>query len=548
MIRRPGFFAHVGLLWQLRLQIALNANAARGPWISSLTFVGACLPSVGLTCLALALLRTPVIASSAVWPPFLLNLLCFVTAAVWCVWPVLSAGVDDHSEISRFNAFPLSSVRLLFASTVASVLEPRALFFFGPVLGAVAGFVSLHPVRAAWALGPLALLYVCLVAAWSRAALHLVLNVLQAKRNVAIIGGSSFAFLVLATLIPPIDTSWLQQVGQTGVSAIRSNVLADAALALSRVPPGFFGDAVLALSEGRPLTAAVDAIGLALFASLGFGAALALLHRFHLRVERGGGKSFVDRDNPFARTRSALSTLIAREAMDLWRNPRARLLLAVPFVLGILIKLLSGRALFQFAVGESADAWLMGGLSLYGAVVIASTFSQNMFAYDGLGLALFLAAPVELRQVMRAKNVVHAAGALALGFAVSAFYRIYFRHGSALDWAVSFAAVLALVPVALAAGNFLSLYFPVKFHANLKRRDKLPLVASMLGVVAASIGSGPFALALRHSGREAPTLASALLILGFAALGWIAYAVSFPWAVERLALRRERILSAVTRD
>jgi ABC-2 type transport system permease protein len=50
----------------------------------------------------------------------------------------------------------------------------------------------------------------------------------------------------------------------------------------------------------------------------------------------------------------------------------------------------------------------------------------------------------------------------------------------------SVVAMLSLLPVLLTAGNFLSLVFPVKFHASLKRRDKLPFIASMLGVIGVS--------------------------------------------------------------
>ena len=49
----------------------------------------------------------------------------------------------------------------------------------------------------------------------------------------------------------------------------------------------------------------------------------------------------------------------------------ARLLAAVPFVLGVFLRLLSARALAQFALGAKADAALMGALCLYGAMVIA---------------------------------------------------------------------------------------------------------------------------------------------------------------------------------
>jgi ABC-2 type transport system permease protein len=254
-----------------------------------------------------------------------------------------------------------------------------------------------------------------------------------------------------------------------------------------------------------------------------------------------------DRD-PFARTSTRFRTILTREALDLWRNPRARLLTSVPFVLAILLKLLSGRDLFVYLLGQSADAWLMGGLSVYGAVVISSTFSQNTFAYDGQGFAIFLAAPVNLADVLRAKNLVQGVAGLSMALLVGLFYRVYFGFGTWVDFLCSMASVAAVVPMLLSAGNFLSLYFPVKFHASLKRRDKLPLTASMLGIVAASVGCMPFGWALKLAGKTGPTGQTAMMIALCAALYAVLYRLVLPLALHLLDQRREIILRAVTRE
>lgn len=500
--RAPRFWEHLWLLWGLRLSIGLNRGKGRRPVLAVLGFLLSSLPGISLGLFFYRLMLLPAVARSPVWQAFILNLLCFVTAAVWCTWPILSAGVDDHSELSRYAAFPISGFRLLFASTVASLLEPRAIFFHAPVVGAALGYARVHPPSSPGLAVALFVGFALLNAAWSRAGLHLVLNVLRESRSAQMIGGFFALFLLGASLIPPIDTSWLYEVGG-GLGALDDRVLADAALALSRIPPGFFGDAILRLGRGRTSAAITDGIGIAVFTVIGFAVAYALLLRFYRRVGRGGPQAGeLQHRNPFASTRTQLGTLLAREALDLWRNPRTRLLASVPFVLAILIKLLSGRDLFVFLLGRTADAWVMGGLCLYGAMVIGSTFSQNMFAYDGHGMAVFLSAPVDLELVTRAKNLLHASGAALLGLLVSAFYRVYFQSGSFWDWACAMAGIAALLPVLLAAGNFLSVFFPVKFHASLKRRDKLPFVASMLGVAAASLGSAPFAWALRLQGRD----------------------------------------------
>jgi len=546
--RPPGFLRHLWLLWGLRLAIGLNRGNGRSKLLAVGAFVLSSAPAITLGLFFYVLFRLEPVGGSPVWSRFILNLLCFVTAAVTCTWPLLSAGVDDHSELSRYAAYPISGFRLLVASTLASLLEPRSLFFYAPVVGASVGYARWHPSAS----GPLAVglfvLFALLNAAWSRVGLHLVLNVLKEKRSAEMIGGFFVLVLVACSFIPPIDTSWLTAVGG-GFGTLRDDVIANAALALGRVPPGFFGNALFRLGRGNVTGALVFGAGMLFFTAVGFVLAYRLLVRFYQRVGRGGPSAGQQlEDNPFARTGTTFRTLVAREALDLWKNPKARLLASVPFILAILIKLLSGRALFVFLLGETADAWVMGGLCLYGAVVIASTFSQNMFAYDGHGLAVFLSAPLDLAHVVRAKNAIHAAGAIGLGLLVSGFYRLYFGAGSFWDWACAVAAVLAVVPVLLAAGNFLSLYFPVKFHSSLKRRDKLPFAAAMLGVVATSVGSAPFVWALRLEVRDGATPMTALTILLCAALGWLGYRALLPLALATLQARREKVLLAITRE
>ncbi|MFY0564722.1 hypothetical protein ACN28E_12780 [Archangium lansingense] len=545
----PGFFRHLWLLWGLRLDIGLNQGPGKSRLMAVAAFLLSSAPAWGLGVTFYGLMRLRTIAESEIWPFFILNLLCFVTSAVWVTWPLMSAGVDDHSELSRYAPFPISPFRLLIASTVASLFEPRALVFYAPLTGAALGFASVHPLRLQWFAVLLYVLFALLNAAWSRVGLHLVLNVLREKHSAQLIGSGFVLFLVAASLIPPIDTSWLTAVGEGGVDKLDMAIIVDATIALGRVPSGFFGDALLELTYGYRRNALANGVGMVFFALMGLGLAYALLLRFHRNVGRAGPSVKESGDNdPFARTRTVSTTLLVREALDLWRNPRARLLASVPFVLAILLKLTSGRALFEYLLGTSADAWLMGGLCIYGAVVMASTFSQNTFAYDGHGLALLIAAPVELGDVLRAKNVVQGAAAGGMALLVGLFYRVYFGRGSALDFLCAMAAVLAVIPVLLAAGNFLSLYFPVKFHASLKRRDKLPLTASMLGIVAASVGCAPFIWALRFAGKSGPNGQTLAMIALCAVVNVIMYRALLPLALRLLGQRREIVLRAVTRE
>jgi len=548
-LRRPHFFQHVLLLWRVRLDIGLNRGRTPNRVLAVGSFLASCAPAVGLGLAFYRLLTSASVAASSEWSRFFLNILCFVSAAVWTTWPLLSAGVDDHSELSRYAAFPISGLRLLFASSAASLLEPRSIVIYSPVVGAVLGYARVRP-PSSWALLVLLFLaYLFLNAAWGRVGLHIVLNVLRQKRSAEMIGGFFVAVLTACAFIPPIDTTWLQHVGDEGLQALNLDVLRNATAALGRVPPGFLGRGVALLGAGRQWGAALAGVGMAGFAAVGFALAYRLLAVFH----RQSSKAELPRQRDpswtvFARTHTRWLTLVAREALDLWNNPKARLMAAVPFLLAILLRLVSARGLIAYLTGATADAWLLGFLCLYGAVVMCSTFSQNTFAYDGHGMRVFLSAPVDLRQVLSAKNLVHGGAAAALALAVAVFYAAYFRTGAPWDWACAAGAVAGMLPVLLAAGNLLSLYFPVRFHASLQRRDRLPFAASMFGVTAATLGAAPFVLSLQADGRRGASPHSALQLGAFAVAAWAAYFVLRPRALSLLERRREDILRAVTRE
>ena len=547
-LQAPGFAQHLILLWGLRLQIGLNTGKGNQRALAVLGFLASSAPAVVLGAGAYQLMHYPLIAKSQHWPDFVINLLCFVTACGWVTWPILSAGVDDHSEVSRYAAFPISSFRLMAASTLASLFEPRAIVFYAPLTGAALGYVDVRGIGAWWMVPLLYVAFALFNASLSRVGLHMMLNVLRQQRSAELLGGAFVLTLIACSFIPPIDTTWLTEMG-ANVQAVPDTIIADAALALGRFPTGWFGHGLHMLSAHRIDLALADLVGIVEFTMISLAVAYGLLIDFHRHSGRGGSIGNTARAaNPFAKTKGRFATLVVREAVDLWHNPRARLLASVPFVLSILLKLLSARNLFEFFLGATVDAWVMGSLCLYGAVVIASTFSQNTFAYDGHGFTVFVSAPVPLGDVLKAKNLVHAGAAFALATLEAIFYVVYFGHGSWLEVACSLAAVAVLVAVLLAAGNFLSLYYPVKFHANLRRRDKLPFAASMLGVAAASVGTAPFAWSLRLCGQGGVTLTTLALLSLSAALAWVCYRGFLPLALRVLTQRRELVLRAVTRE
>src|SRR5207249_125012 len=138
-----------------------------------------------------------------------------------------AAGVDDHSELSRYSAFPISSLRLMIASTFASLFEPRSIVIYAPVTGTALGYLKLHPPSSLPLALALFLAFVAFNAALSRIGLHIVLNVLRQHRSAELIGGFFVVTLVACSFIPPIDTSWLNGIG-AGLTAISDKVIENA--------------------------------------------------------------------------------------------------------------------------------------------------------------------------------------------------------------------------------------------------------------------------------------------------------------------------------
>lgn len=70
----------------------------------------------------------------------------------------------------------------------------------------------------------------------------------------------------------------------------------------------------------------------------------------------------------------------------------------------------------------------------------------------------------------------------------------------------------------------------------------------MLGLGAASIGTTPFAMAMKLVGKHGPTWMTAGLIAGSAVVAWGVYRLTLPVALKLLEQRRELVLRAVTRE
>lgn len=543
----PGPLRHTLLLWRLRLWLTGGHRPGRARVLSVLAYLASASPAVPLFYAGWALLTWEPVLASRLWTRFFFDLLAFVSTTVWICWPVMAADVDDHAEVSRFATLPITPLRLLVASTAAALFEPLALVVSAPVLGAAWAFLSHHPPRS-WLLVALAFLaWALLSVAGSRAALHLVLGILRRKRGAQAVGGF-FLFVLLASLfIPPVDVSWLTAAAGS-FGALSPAFLYQAAVGLSRVPTGYLGEALRLLADGRLLGPLLEILGLFFFSWVGLYLAWRALLRFHRREGEPSASRPGWADRFLGAAPNLASVLARREIIDLWRNPRARLLAFVPLILAVAMRLLSLRPLVVFWRGESADAWIVAGLTAYGVVVFALTFAQNAFGYDGRSLGMLYAAPIDPREILRAKLRVLAGFSGAVALFQCTFYSFYLSRGGLIPFALGLAAAGCLIPTLLLAGSFVSVAYATPYHANLERRDQQPRIAIVTGMIAASLGGAPLALILRANAERAPTLFDVTL-LATLALGYtLVFRLLRPLAEAHFVRRRERVLLALGAD
>ncbi|HEY3452475.1 MAG TPA: hypothetical protein VGK67_39390 [Myxococcales bacterium] len=545
--------SHLGLIWQLRLMTGSNRYrqaSAVAPALVGLAVLTAVAAALGFGTYAIQ--AHPAIAASPLWSRFVLRLVTFLVFIVFVVWPVLSAGVDEHSELSRFATFPIRPIELFVASSASGLIEPRSLIFYPPIIGAALGYAAHRPFPATQG-ALLVFSYLLFAVAWGRVGLTLVLNVLRHRRSAEILGLLFVGGLFLATLAPPVDVSWLANLFKEGgafggLETVDERFVIATATALGNVPPCALAVGLESLARGDFRLASQMMFWLLFGAAVGYAVAFWLLVRFY----RGTARPSKPRDETATGRRrvrdGAFWALIDREASDFVRNPKARLLVAVPFFLCILLRLVHARELAQAVVGTAADAWLIGVLTSYAALVVGANFAQNAFAYDGPGLALLYASPVPLRSLFVAKNVVHAVGTLVAAAALIAFYSAYVAALGPFEIAVGLLAPAVELPVLLAVGNVLSVVAPRKFHASLRRRDRPPAVGTFVGLLATGVAVTPLAIALRLLGASAPGPGTLAALTACAVGLWFAYTRLLPQAAALLESRRETVLRLVMRE
>jgi len=461
---------------------------------------------------------------------------------IWQAWTAVAMSLQEREgiDLKRFLVYPLPAGRLFAYNVASSVLgDPFSLFWCVLLGGAFAGAAAGR--FGGWLL-PRALVLLLFAAATAcyLVVLQEVLGRLlrgRRTREVAIAAlyiGLAFGGAALAGGTRRVSLQQLQAAG-----AWIQWLAWPAALAASAARPLFSGEVQAAL----PWVAAL-AVASAAAAWIGFRLTLASARAGDEgRVTRGatGGAGWATGALP-----GRLGPLLEREAKQLLRHP-------LPGVLLLVIPGLAGFAAWKIAPhlpaesGEVVRALPLLGFALY-THLATQVFWLNAFGWDRGGARLHFLAPLDLTEVLLAKNgATYALSAtLYLGSALLAVL----LAGAPPAWALLAAVALHLgvAPWFYGLGNLVSILNPRVSSSTLQRSGNLPALSGLVGMGIVATVSGLFALPVLLALRldEGWVLPVAWLLLG--AGGLAAYRATLPRVGRLLGERRELLLAVATGD
>jgi ABC-2 type transport system permease protein len=477
-------------------------------------------------------------------PEILAGLLWFIFF-FWQVFPVMATALTNNPDSSDLLRFPLSYGSYFLVRLAYGACDPAtflgSLWTFGILVGV--GFAK--PAILPWTLLVLLafvafnLLFMQMIFAWVERWL--------AQRRTREIMGVLFVLLMLSfQLIGPLT----RHFGKRARPEVQ-RFFEMAAPVQRMLPPGLAADAIL---QGIYPQWAVGLSSLALLCAFG----MVIGYGLHLRLRaqyRGENLSEAaaaaalprDRQLRLGWTLPGFGTPVAavfeKEIRYLLRSGPMLLTLVMPIFM-----------LFVFRFGAMNSVRHSGGfltrtpnlafpVAAGYALLMLTNLVYNIFGGDAGGIQFLYAAPVRFREIVLAKNLMHA-GILAVETAIAwtTVTLLYGRPG--LDITIAtLAGLVFAAPINFAVGNLLSIYSPKKWDYSRFGRQRAAQVTVLLSLalqlVLAGIGVGAFWMA-RYFGNF---WIATLLLLVLAGISFSVYSVVLG-RVDGVALERRETLVA----
>jgi ABC-2 type transport system permease protein len=462
----------------------------------------------------------------------------------WQLYPILGGVGGAQFDFSNLLRFPLRYASFFTLSLSYGLFEPAAVISLFWLLCLSIGVAAARPALYPWTL-LVASIFAAMNLGLSRAVATWADRWMAQRRTREILGFVVIvAFLTVQFAIPLLSDWHPGKRAETWLAPL---------LGVTHVlPPGVAAGALVAGVAANWMRALSSVLIVVLYAA-------AFLWLLHLRLAaqyRGenlsearvaprpaghvpAGVSTAARNWRLPWRSTPMAALVEREARYTMRNWQVLFQIFMPVI-------------FILAFGPSLkDAPfilrhrdMVFPFSLCYVFFMLENWFFNSLAYEGDGIRLLFLAPVPFRRVMLGKNLFQAAATLVNVLFLWIFVRWTF--GSPGAWIVSATLVASLYAllVNLAAGNIISVYFPVRreFGFGNFRRGRAQGGMGALAGFAIDFGLIVTGAVVFLVGELLGRVGLALLIfLALAAAAAIGYALCLR-AIDRIALARREAL------
>jgi len=477
--------------------------------------------------------------------PEMLAVMFWAVFLFWQLFPIMSTAFTNNPDSGDLLRFPLGYRAYFLIRLAYGSFDPAAALGCMWLTGMLLGIAAADPLLLVWALP-----VVALFAAFNLLFLQMVFAWLErwlAQRRTREIMGVLFILVMLSIqLIGPAMQHFERQPATEKTLDLVVSVQAF-------LPPGLAADAIAQVAHEH------FAIGASSFLFLGSIAALmgCLLH-LRLRAQYRGenlnesaaaGVRQEARGLRLGWSLPGFSQVVAavfeKEVRYLLRSGAMLLALIVPLFMLVVFRLGPARSMWHTNFMRAPDV-AFPAVAAYSLLALTNIV-YNSFGGEAGGIQFFFASPACFRQIVLAKNLMHAA--IVLTHATLAWLLINFLYGRpAFDVTVAtLAGLLFAAPLNFTAGNLLSLYSPKRIDVSTIGRQRASqvtvLISLVVQLVIVAVGVAVFMLARLYNNFWIATL----LFLVLAALSLSVYRIALKRSDTIAIERREALISELCR-
>jgi ABC-2 type transport system permease protein len=476
-----------------------------------------------------------------------------LAAMLWGVFlfcqtfPVMSSAFTANLDSSNLLRFPLMFRSYFFIRMAYGAMEPATLLGLLWILGITIGIGVANPAFLPWAAFVLAIfaaeniLLARLIFTW-------VERWLAQRRTREILSVLLFVLVMAVQFIGPAVERFGKRPGAGAVHAAL-----DVAVIQQYLPPGIASHAISSMMRGRVMEALLFFVALS-----GYGLAfLGILNR-RLRAQYHGenlseGAQASAKEG--ARFREGWSlpglseptnAVFEKELRYYFRSwPLVFNLVAPVFVLLLIMFTRSSQQSSPF--GKAPAFAILPIAAAYGMLSLTNVVYNN-FGGDHGGVQFFFVAPARLSGVVAAKNLAHT---VLFGIEILLVYimvSLLYRPPDTIITLTTLAGLLFALPLNLAAGNLLSIYFPRKVDYSSFGRQRASQVSGFLslGIQILIFGTGGVVVLLAY--RAGNLWIAVFTFLLLATFAFAAYRLILGRIGSLVAKRREVLTAELCKE